>query len=322
MIKRQRGRGRNPGQKPQSNNPNRAYESNGPDLKVRGSAQTVFEKYQQLGRDSQSNGDRVLGENYMQHAEHYFRVLRAMQPTFVPRTELMIAGYEDEYEDGDENGGSNGAPDAENGEGQAEVSQPEFQQNRPPRDNRDRDNRDNRDNRDRDGRDRPQRDFQPNREPREPRDPNEPRAESDEDRFGRRRRRRPDRFGNEGGNPNAAQGDNGQGEGQAPRSDNRFEGRREPRQDYRGEGAPLAHVPAEAPASFNQPVSSEPVGFSDPQEIVVSPDGAAAAPARERRPRPPRAPRPPRDAAPVAETGFGDEMPAFLAVSVPVVSGE
>eukprot|EP01031_Cornospumella_fuschlensis_P020890 gene20890-25602_t len=59
-MKRQRGRGRNPGQKPQNNNPNRAYESNGPDIKVRGSAQTVFEKYQQLARDANSSGDRVL----------------------------------------------------------------------------------------------------------------------------------------------------------------------------------------------------------------------------------------------------------------------
>ena len=81
-MKRQRGRGRKPGQQ----NPNRAYESNGPDVKVRGSAQTVFEKYQQLARDASSAGDRILAENHLQHAEHYFRLLKAMQPTFVPRS--------------------------------------------------------------------------------------------------------------------------------------------------------------------------------------------------------------------------------------------
>lgn len=320
MIKRQRGRGRNPGQKPQNNNPNRAYESNGPDLKVRGSAQTVFEKYQQLGRDSQSNGDRVLGENYMQHAEHYFRVLRAMQPTFVPRTELMIAGYEDEEYEGDDNSAPQNG-DGEGGEGQVSNAQPEFQQNRPPRDNRD--NRDGgRDgNRDRD-QNRAPREFRDNREPREPRDPTEPRGEGDEGRYGRRRRR-PDRFGNEAGPQ--VQGEVDQGQRPESRPEGRYEGRRDSRPDYRGEnrneGEQEASSPtAQAPVSFNQPEFAQPVGFSDPQEIIVASD---TPPARERRPRPPRAPRPPRDAVPSAgETGFGDELPAFLATPVPVASGD
>jgi hypothetical protein len=319
MIKRQRGRGRNPGQKPQNNNPNRAYESNGPDLKVRGSAQTVFEKYQQLGRDAQSNGDRVLGENYMQHAEHYFRMLRAMQPSFVPRTELMIAGYDDEYEDGEDGGPANGeSTEGEGGDNQ-NGPQPEFQQNRGPRDNnRDRDNRD-RDNRDRDNnRDRPQRDFQQNREPREPRDPNEPRGEGDEGRFGRRRRR-PDRFGNEGGYQGNGQ-NNGQNNASGDNSQN--EGRREPRPDYRGENNNNGTgTPIEAPASFAVAEFAPASGFSNPQEIIKAPE-ADGAPVRERRPRPPRTPRPPRDSAPEAETGFGNELPAFLATSVPVTSGD
>jgi Domain of unknown function (DUF4167) len=346
MIKRQRGRGRNPGQKPQNNNPNRAYESNGPDLKVRGSAQTVFEKYQQLGRDCQSNGDRVLGENYMQHAEHYFRVLRAMQPTFVPRTELMIAGYEDEEYEGDEQGAVSGGE----GEGTEALNggpQPEFQQNRPPRDSRDRDNRerDNRDrnnNRDRDN-NRPPREFRDNREPRENREPrdqndvrnseardneprnNEPRGEGEEGRYGRRRRRpdRPERFGNDGGAPtqNESQGDQGQRE--EGRQDSRYEGRREPRSEYRGEGGPVAASVVETPVSFNQPEFAQPSSFSDPQEISVA---SQAPPPRARPPRPPRAPRAPRaprEASPDAdETGFGTEMPAFLAAPVPAVSGD
>jgi hypothetical protein len=309
MIKRQRGRGRNPGQKPQNNNPNRAYESNGPDLKVRGSAQTVFEKYQQLGRDAQSNGDRVLGENYMQHAEHYFRVLRAMQPTFVPRTELMIAGYDDDYDDGEEggNGGAEGA-EGEVSEGQ-NGGQPEFQQNRGPRDNRERDNRE------RDNRDRPQRDFQQNREPREARDPNEPRGEGDEDRFGRRRRRRPDRFGNESGYQGSGQGDAAQG-------DNRNGPRRDNRPEYRGENGAGGDTQNDAPPNFAQPEFAAPVEFSNPQEIITPQLSDAAAPARERRPRPPRPPRPTRDAASAEETGFGNELPAFLTTIVPASAGE
>lgn len=78
-MKRQRGRNRGGG-KPQ-NNANRAFDSNGPEnVKVRGTAQHVYEKYQALARDAQTAGDRVLAENFLQHADHYFRVLRLMQP--------------------------------------------------------------------------------------------------------------------------------------------------------------------------------------------------------------------------------------------------
>lgn len=62
------------------NSINRVYESNGPDVKVRGTAQTIAEKYMQLGRDAHSSGDNVMAESYYQFAEHYFRVLQSMQP--------------------------------------------------------------------------------------------------------------------------------------------------------------------------------------------------------------------------------------------------
>ncbi|WP_371514762.1 DUF4167 domain-containing protein [Brevundimonas denitrificans] len=81
-MKRQRGRNRKPGgNQGNSANPNRSWDSQGPEnIKVRGNAQTVYERYQQLARDASSSSDRVLAENYLQHAEHYFRVLRALQP--------------------------------------------------------------------------------------------------------------------------------------------------------------------------------------------------------------------------------------------------
>lgn len=50
-------------------------ESNGPDVKIRGNATQLFEKYQSLARDAISSGDRVSAENYLQHAEHYYRVM-------------------------------------------------------------------------------------------------------------------------------------------------------------------------------------------------------------------------------------------------------
>jgi Domain of unknown function (DUF4167) len=75
--KRMRGRNR------KSHNPlTRVYESNGPDIKIRGTASHVAEKYLQLARDAQASGDPVAAENYYQHAEHYFRLIAAVQEQF------------------------------------------------------------------------------------------------------------------------------------------------------------------------------------------------------------------------------------------------
>ncbi|PHR58302.1 MAG: nucleoside triphosphate hydrolase [Robiginitomaculum sp.] len=63
----------NQGRKP---NPNRAFESNGPGVKVRGAASTIFEKYKQLAQDSTTSGDRVSAEYYYQYAEHYGRLVQ------------------------------------------------------------------------------------------------------------------------------------------------------------------------------------------------------------------------------------------------------
>ena len=63
----------------QANPANKSYESNGPDVKVRGSANTVCEKYQTLARDALSAGDLINAENYFQHAEHYYRIMAANQ---------------------------------------------------------------------------------------------------------------------------------------------------------------------------------------------------------------------------------------------------
>ena len=60
-------------------NPNRTFDSSGPEIKIRGSAAHVYEKYLQLARDANSGGDRVMAENYLQHAEHYYRIMAAQQ---------------------------------------------------------------------------------------------------------------------------------------------------------------------------------------------------------------------------------------------------
>ena len=83
--KRMRGRNNNGGGSGGGNHrkgPNpltRSYESNGPDVKIRGTAHHVGEKYLQLARDAQSSGDPVMAESYLQHAEHYFRLIAAAQ---------------------------------------------------------------------------------------------------------------------------------------------------------------------------------------------------------------------------------------------------
>ena len=87
--RRMRGRNNNGGGGGNNNNNNnnrkgpnpltRNYESNGPDVKIRGSAQQIAEKYATLARDAQSSGDRVMAENYLQHAEHYNRIIAAAQ---------------------------------------------------------------------------------------------------------------------------------------------------------------------------------------------------------------------------------------------------
>ena len=72
-------RGRNQRRRP-GNNPNRALDSNGPEVRIRGTANQIYDKYIALARDASSAGDRIKAESYLQHAEHYFRVIRATQP--------------------------------------------------------------------------------------------------------------------------------------------------------------------------------------------------------------------------------------------------
>jgi hypothetical protein len=93
---------RNDGNRRGQNPMTRVFESNGPDIKIRGTASHVAEKYVQLARDARSSGDPVAAENYYQHAEHYFRLIAAAQEQFrqnqpQPRTDNEMAS-----EDGDD----------------------------------------------------------------------------------------------------------------------------------------------------------------------------------------------------------------------------
>jgi hypothetical protein len=101
------------GRNRKSHNPlTRVYESNGPDVKIRGTASHIAEKYMQLARDAQASGDPVAAENYFQHAEHYFRVIAAAQEQFRPNQPFFRADAgaadprEDLYEDGEDGVGT------------------------------------------------------------------------------------------------------------------------------------------------------------------------------------------------------------------------
>jgi len=112
--KRMRGRGN--GHRKSQNPLTRVYESNGPDVKIRGTASHIAEKYIQLARDAQGSGDPVAAENYYQHAEHYFRLIAAAQEQFrqqnpyynqqqnQPGQGAPQGAADDAYDDGDDDG--------------------------------------------------------------------------------------------------------------------------------------------------------------------------------------------------------------------------
>ena len=122
---RSRSRGRRPTGGGGGNQSGRVYESNGPDVKVRGTAQTVADKYLQLARDAHSAGDTVMAEGYFQHAEHYLRIVAASQPLPQQNTPQRRDDYA--YDDGDEDDDqptpASGAMTGGNGEGQRQPQQ-------------------------------------------------------------------------------------------------------------------------------------------------------------------------------------------------------
>lgn len=302
-MKRQRSRNRKPSGN--QNNPNRAYESNGPDgAKVRGNAQTIYEKYQQLARDANSSGDRVLAENYLQHAEHYFRLIRQMQPQRPVSEFLQRDPFSNGYDDFDDEVETE-TTDAEaeatvpgEGEQPAVEDRPRFEQRDGNGRNRDRDRDGNARNRDRDrGRDRDrqnseqrnseQRTFEPRSQDGEG-DFEGGRRESRRERYERRRMQRlSEQEQNVNGNGAGSYSGNGNSGGAA------FVASTEPL------GAPArASAPAQPDLGFDAPVSEQPAVRDDlpaflsrPTPVPVTAEAVAEAedtPAKPKRGRPRR----------------------------------
>ncbi|ABD04783.1 conserved hypothetical protein [Rhodopseudomonas palustris HaA2] len=107
-------RNRNSGSNTNNNNNNRrgqnpmtrVFESNGPDIKIRGTASHVAEKYVQLARDARSSGDPVAAENYYQHAEHYFRLIAAAQEQFRQNQPQQAPRIDNDMSENDDDGES------------------------------------------------------------------------------------------------------------------------------------------------------------------------------------------------------------------------
>jgi hypothetical protein len=197
---RMRGRGRK-----QPNPMSRSFESNGPDVKIRGNASHIAEKYTQLARDALSSGDTVMAENYLQHAEHYNRIIAAAAANSVREGEFSTnqriqpefggQAFDDEDEDeGDDMrpAGERRIPEARQASGDDRPQPRERDEgrnrgeyrndNRPRQDFRDRnDGRDRNEFRDR-GENRDRSEFRDRGESREPRADNRERPEMREPR--------------------------------------------------------------------------------------------------------------------------------------------
>ena len=104
-------------------NRNHVFDSTGPDMRLRGTAQQLFEKYLQLGRDATSGGDRVMAEGYFQHAEHYFRILNAMNQA--QQAQQQQGGPQQPQQRGRYQGGPDQGGDQPEMTGEAEVVRPE-----------------------------------------------------------------------------------------------------------------------------------------------------------------------------------------------------
>jgi hypothetical protein len=111
-----RSRGRNNGNNPHHNRPRmphriQTFDSNGPNVKIRGNAYQVFERYVALAREAAASGDRIAAENLYQHAEHYFRVMNAngeanshgAPPRPITPADLEMGGAEGERHEPEEN---------------------------------------------------------------------------------------------------------------------------------------------------------------------------------------------------------------------------
>ncbi len=113
-----------------NNNPNRSMDSQGPEVKIRGTAQQIYDKYTALARDAFSSGDRIRGESLQQHAEHYYRMLKAMQS----QEKKDDRSQQDAKSDKSEASGNEARDDAAQNEGDSRSGKDEAENAKPRED--------------------------------------------------------------------------------------------------------------------------------------------------------------------------------------------
>jgi hypothetical protein len=124
---RQAPNGKRPRNRPGRNNNrpqqsrNQTFDSSGPDSKVRGTANQVYDKYLAMARDAQLSGDRVSAENYFQHAEHYFRIM-------VTNGQMRPRPTEGQGDEAEDSGTSEGEAVSQPATSQPATSQPAVSQ--------------------------------------------------------------------------------------------------------------------------------------------------------------------------------------------------
>jgi len=297
-------RGRN---RPKGPNPlTRSYESNGPDVKIRGTAQHIADKYAQLARDALAAGDPVAAENYFQHGEHYFRIVSGAQEQTRPANTGGYASrpYDDEMDEGDEDGQGNGA--SQNGHAYNGYDEGDPGQQPQPYENRSDLNQDGRQNRDR-FQNRDQRRFDNNGR-QDYRRQDQPRQDQPRQDYQRQDYQRPDYRQDRQANRQDRQ-DYSRQDYRQDRPDNRQDNRQdsrqevfqEPRQESRTDQTRYDNGRGDVnrPEARAEP-RTESRQESRPEGRQERAPRSEAAPRRERR----------REAAPVAEDPAG--LPAFL----------
>jgi hypothetical protein len=118
--------------RPRTPNRQQTFDSNGPNVKIRGNAYQVFERYIALAREAQTGGDRIAAENLYQHAEHYFRIMNAQgEGQGAPPRPMTPADMEMTGGDG-ENPESEEMPEQGQGQPQSPPAAPQGDEPLPP----------------------------------------------------------------------------------------------------------------------------------------------------------------------------------------------
>ncbi len=247
----------------------RSYESNGPDVKIRGTAHHVGEKYLQLARDAQSSGDPVMAESYLQHAEHYFRLIAAAQQAQAQAAYgyQRPAGEQAEPEDDGEDDDFSSLPDRFASPTERVVTPPPQPAPQPyaerPAYN---------------GGERGAYEPRQERSDRERYDrANQGGDRQGQDRQGQDRQGQDRSFQNRSGQDRSGQDRNGQdrnGQDRAPQQDRAF-GDRQPQQGERYERQERPNRQAYGERPFNRPERPERPAYPDRQERPVAAEGTA-----------------------------------------------